>query len=31
VLIDATAEYLAAHSGEYDPGKVDIAVRDRTI
>jgi tagatose 1,6-diphosphate aldolase GatY/KbaY len=27
-LIDATYEYLAANRDEYDPGKVDVAVRD---
>jgi len=27
-LIDAKYEYIAAHREEYDPGKVDIAVRD---
>ena len=26
--IDATYEYLSAHRDEYDPGKVDIAIRD---
>ena len=29
-LIDTTREYIQAHSEEYDPGKVDIAVRDAT-
>jgi ketose-bisphosphate aldolase len=28
VLIDTTYEYIAAHRDEYDPGKVDAAVRD---
>lgn len=28
VLIDAKYEYIAAHREEYDPGKVDVAVRD---
>jgi ketose-bisphosphate aldolase len=27
-LIDAKYEYIAAHRDEYDPGKVDVAVRD---
>ncbi|HEY5982251.1 MAG TPA: class II fructose-bisphosphate aldolase [Anaerolineales bacterium] len=27
-LIDATYEYIAANREEYDPGKVDVAVRD---
>lgn len=27
-LIDATHEYIGAHRDEYDPGKVDAAVRD---
>src|SRR5512136_2532410 len=27
-LIDAQFEYLSAHREEYDPGKVDVAVRD---
>jgi len=27
-LIDAKYEYLSAHRDEYDPGKVDVAVRD---
>jgi tagatose 1,6-diphosphate aldolase GatY/KbaY len=27
-LIDATYEYVAANRDEYDPGKVDVAVRD---
>jgi ketose-bisphosphate aldolase len=27
-LIDAKYEYIAAHREEYDPGKVDVAVRD---
>jgi len=27
-LIDAKYEYIAAHREEYNPGKVDIAVRD---
>ncbi|MFZ1041407.1 MAG: class II fructose-bisphosphate aldolase [Anaerolineales bacterium] len=29
-LIDAKFEYLSAHRDEYDPGKVDVAVRDAT-
>ena len=29
-LIDASFEYISAHRGEYDPGKVDVAVRDAT-
>ena len=28
VLIDAKYEYITAHREEYDPGKVDVAVRD---
>jgi len=27
-LIDSTYEYIVAHRDEYDPGKVDAAVRD---
>ena len=27
-LIDATYGYISAHRDEYDPGKVDVAVRD---
>jgi fructose-bisphosphate aldolase class II len=27
-LIDATHEYLSGHREEYNPGKVDIAVKD---
>jgi len=27
-LIDAKYEYIAAHREEYDPGKIDVAVRD---
>src|SRR5512135_2794196 len=27
-LIDATFEYVSAHRDEYDPGKVDVALRD---
>jgi len=27
-LIDTTYEYVAAHRDEYDPGKIDVAVRD---
>jgi tagatose 1,6-diphosphate aldolase GatY/KbaY len=27
-LIDAQYEYISAHRDEYDPGKVDVAVRD---
>jgi ketose-bisphosphate aldolase len=27
-LIDATYEYVSAHRDEYEPGKVDVAVRD---
>lgn len=27
-MIDATYEYIAANREEYDPGKVDVAVRD---
>lgn len=27
-LIDASFEYISAHRDEYDPGKVDVAVRD---
>jgi ketose-bisphosphate aldolase len=27
-LIDAKYEYMSAHRDEYDPGKVDVAVRD---
>ena len=29
-LIDTTREYIQAHRDEYDPGKVDTAVRDAT-
>jgi ketose-bisphosphate aldolase len=29
-LIDAKFEYISAHRDEYDPGKIDIAVRDAT-
>jgi len=29
-LIDAKFEYISAHRDEYDPGKVDVAVRDAT-
>ncbi len=29
-LIDATDGYISAHREEYDPGKVDVAVRDAT-
>jgi ketose-bisphosphate aldolase len=29
-LIDTTSEYIQAHREEYDPGKVDTAVRDAT-
>ena len=29
-LIDTTSEYIQAHRDEYDPGKVDAAVRDAT-
>jgi tagatose 1,6-diphosphate aldolase GatY/KbaY len=29
-LIDAEFEYLSTHRDEYDPGKVDVAVRDAT-
>ncbi len=29
-LIDTTSEYIQAHREEYDPGKVDAAVRDAT-
>ncbi len=29
-LIDADYEYISAHREEYDPGKVDIAIRDAT-
>ncbi len=29
-LIDAEFEYLSTHRDEYDPGKVDVAVRDTT-
>ena len=29
-LIDASFEYISAHRDEYDPGKVDVAVRDAT-
>ncbi len=29
-LIDADYEYISAHREEYDPGKVDIAMRDAT-
>lgn len=29
-LIDASFEYMSAHRDEYDPGKVDVAVRDAT-
>jgi len=27
-LIDTTYDYIAAHRDEYDPGKIDVAVRD---
>jgi ketose-bisphosphate aldolase len=29
-LIDAKFEYISAHRDEYDPGKIDVAVRDAT-
>jgi fructose/tagatose bisphosphate aldolase len=29
-LLDTTHDYLQAHRGEYDPGKLDGAVRDAT-
>lgn len=29
-LIDAKYEYISAHRDEYDPGKLDVAVRDAT-
>ena len=29
-LIDAKYEYISAHRDEYDPGKIDVAVRDAT-
>jgi ketose-bisphosphate aldolase len=29
-LIDAKFEYITAHRDEYDPGKIDVAVRDAT-
>ena len=29
-LLDATADYLAAHHDEYNPGKLDIAVKEST-
>ncbi len=29
-LIDAKYEYITAHRDEYDPGKIDVAVRDAT-
>ncbi len=29
-MIDATKEYIGAHGDEYDPGKIDVAVRDAT-
>jgi len=29
-LIDAKFEYISAHRDEYDPGKLDVAVRDAT-
>ncbi len=29
-LIDTTYEYIQAHREEYDPGKIDVAVRDAT-
>ena len=29
-LIDAKFEYIGAHRDEYDPGKIDVAVRDAT-
>ena len=28
VLVDTTREYLQAHPGEYDPGRIDTAVKD---
>jgi len=27
-LIDATYNYISGHHDEYDPGKIDVAVRD---
>jgi len=30
-LIDATHDYISAHRDEYNPGKIDIAVRDAII
>jgi len=30
VLIDATRQHMEDHPGEYDPGKIDAAVRDAT-
>jgi hypothetical protein len=29
-LLDAKWEYLSAHRDEYDPGKLDVFVRDAT-
>ena len=29
-MIDAKFEYISAHRDEYDPGKIDVAVRDAT-
>jgi len=29
-LVDAKFEYISAHRDEYDPGKIDVAVRDAT-
>jgi tagatose 1,6-diphosphate aldolase GatY/KbaY len=30
VLVDATFQYIQAHPAEYDPGKIDAAVKDAT-